>query len=51
MELSPTADTKAHVITIYHDKPHFSCSDCSAIIVNQCLVETLYMELKSKRFN
>jgi len=44
MELNPTADTKAHVFAIYHDKPHFACADCSAVIA-------LQDELISKSFS
>jgi len=33
--LSPTADTKTHVVSIWLDKPNFSCSQCSAVLALQ----------------
>lgn len=42
--LSPTADTKAHVISIYKDKPHYACAQCSAVLA-------LQDELISKAFS
>lgn len=34
IDLSPTADTKAHVVAIWEDKPHFACAQCSAVVVS-----------------
>ncbi|THH05642.1 hypothetical protein EW145_g4655 [Phellinidium pouzarii] len=37
-------DTKADVIAIYHDRPHYACAQCSAVL-------TLQDELYSKAFS
>ena len=33
--MSPTSDTKSKVVTTFLDKPTFSCSRCTAVIVRE----------------
>jgi len=44
MDLSPSADTKAHVESIFQDRPNFACMQCSAVVA-------LQDELISKSFS
>ena len=63
MAFSPTSNTKAHVISVFDDKPSYSCAKCSAVIVrlfrSRCclclsralLKQALQDELISKSFS
>ena len=42
LDLSPTADTKMHVVSIWEDKPHFECAQCSAVVVSVPSFDDLY---------
>ncbi|KAL5523656.1 hypothetical protein ACEPAG_7829 [Sanghuangporus baumii] len=44
VNLSPTDDTRSHVVSFYRDKGHYACAQCSAVI-------SLQDELISKSFS
>lgn len=35
---SPDSDTRTQVESLFNDRPTFSCSKCSAVLVGQCII-------------
>lgn len=51
LSLPHASDTKLHVIALYHDRPHYACARCSAVIVRPFTPFTSYMRAHPMHLN